>query len=324
MKMTENILYYLKKNTIEKPLSVTALKNKFILTDQQLASILSTIESWGYRLSLSANQIKYLSAPDSLIDTEVKFGLKTKFIGQSVKTYKSVKSTNDIAASLADSKTAEGTIVTAEQQTEGKGRLGRSWHSPPQTGIYLSLILKPKFKPESAPAISLMTAFVLAESLKKFTDANIQIKWPNDVLINSKKTAGILTELSAEENNIKYLIVGVGINVNQTTDDFPEELKGIATSLRRVNRKKINRIELLQEFLVKFEKAYLKYCEIKQLSPLKAINEYSALIGKPVELMSGKKIIKGIAKNIDKSGALILDVDGSNLVVNSGEVTVVK
>jgi BirA family biotin operon repressor/biotin-[acetyl-CoA-carboxylase] ligase len=322
--MTENILYYLKKNAVGKSLSVTALKNKFSLSDNQLASVLSTIESWGYKTSLSANQISYISAPDTLIDTEIKFGLKTKFIGQSVNTYHSVKSTNDIASTLADSKIAEGTIVTAELQTKGKGRLGRSWHSPLKTGIYLSMILKPKFKPESAPAISVMTSFVLAETLNEFTNANIQIKWPNDVLLNGKKIAGILTELSAEKNKINYLVVGVGINVNQTADDFPLELKGIATSLRRVNRKKTNRVELLQTFLIRFEKEYLKYCEKKHLSSLKAINEYSSLLGKPVQLMRGRKIIKGIAKNIDKSGALILDVDRKNVVINSGEVTVIK
>jgi BirA family biotin operon repressor/biotin-[acetyl-CoA-carboxylase] ligase len=323
-KLTEKFLFYIKKYASEKPLSITALKNKFNLTDRQLASIFSNIESWGYKFGLSANQISYISAPDTLIDTEIKFGLKTKFIGQAVKTYQSVKSTNDIASSIAESTQSEGTIVTAEQQTKGKGRLGRSWHSPLKVGIYLSIILKPKFEPESAPAISVMTAFALAETLKEFTDARIQIKWPNDVMLNGKKTAGILTELSAEKNIINYLVVGVGINVNQTVDDFPVELKEIATSIRRVNRKKTNRVKLLQKFLVKFEKEYLKYSENKYLSSLKKINEYSSLTGEKIELASGKRIIKGTVSNIDKSGALILDSDGKQVIVSSGEVTVIK
>lgn len=322
--LAEKFLFYLKKNAIKKSLSVTGVRNKFKLTDNQLVSILSIIESWGYTINLSANQIRYHHAPDSLIDTEIKYGLKTKLIGQSVKSYQSVKSTNDIASSLAESSQKDGLIVTAEQQTKGKGRLGRSWFSPLKTGIYLSVILKPKFKPESAPALSVMTAFVLAETLKNFTDSKIQIKWPNDILLNGKKAAGILTELSAEKNKINYLIVGVGINVNQTIEEFPKDLKETATSLRRVNRKKTDRVELLQSFLVNFEKEYLKYCDKRYLSSLKQINEYSSLTGKTVQLMVGKKLIQGVAREIDKSGALILSFDSKQIAVNSGEVTVIK
>lgn len=308
-----------------KTLAVPPLLKKYALEKSELDAIIKTIRSWGYKLRYTSKLIKLLSTPDALIDTEIRYGLKSRLIGQKLHSYQTVKSTNTIAANLAEQGEAEGTIVTSEQQTKGKGRLGRSWESPPQTGIYLSIILRPTFKPEQAPGIAIMTALALAETAVKFTDGRVQIKWPNDLLIEKKKAAGILTELHADNNKINYIIVGVGINVNQTASDFPDSLKKNATSFRRINKRKLNRVELLQAFLCQFEKLYFKYKKTGQLSSLSKIRSYSSLIGKPVELQNGNIKINGIAKDIDPTGALIVQFpDGTMQPIRSGEVTVVK
>ena len=138
----------------------------FSLEQDKLHEIIMLIKSWGYEIDLSVDRIKFMTAPDTLIDTEIRYNLKTKFIGQTVFTFQSVKSTNDIAAGYAESGEAEGTLITSEEQTKGRGRLGRNWHSPKGCNAYLSIILKPEFRPDKAPAISVMTALALAESLQ--------------------------------------------------------------------------------------------------------------------------------------------------------------
>ena len=166
-------------------------------------------------------------------------------IGHQVHAYQSVKSTNDIAVRLAESGAPDGTIVTAEQQTGGRGRFGRVWHSPSGCGVYLSVILRPTLHPEQAPGMSIMTALALAETLSEYLPGKIQIKWPNDVLISGKKTAGILTKLSADHKRISYVVIGVGININHRSENFPDELKPIATSVRIGLRRKCDRVALL-------------------------------------------------------------------------------
>ena len=305
-------------------LTVSYLLRKLSITTKELFKLCQVVESWGYKIKRTKNIIRLTSRPDALIDSEISFKLKTKKIGQKVFAYNSIHSTNTQAFKIAESGEPEGTIVTAEKQTKGKGRLGRSWHSPPKAGIYVSIILKPKFKPEYAPGLSIMTAAALADTISNFCDKKVQIKWPNDILINGKKVAGILTELSTDNGDINSVVIGVGINVNHTADDFPNELKDIATSIRKVSRKKVNRVDLLKLFLFEFEKNYELYKKSRLKKLLSKIKKYSSLIGSEVKLKSGRKIISGKAVDIDLSGALLVDVGNEIIAVTSGEVTVVK
>ena len=248
----------------------------------------------------------------------------TKFVGQNIHAYKSVKSTNEIASFLAESGEKEGTVIVTEEQTQGKGRLGRRWHSPPKAGIYVSIILKPAFTPDEAPGLAIMTALALADTFGELTSGKIQIKWPNDILLNGKKVAGILTELSAEKKKINHVIIGIGINVNHTKEDFPDDLKTVATSLRIINKKKADRVNLLQSFLKAFENEYRKYQKNRLKTSLKKIRKYSSLIGSWIKLNYGNKIIEGLAVDIDTNGALIIEIEGEKISINSGEVTVIK
>jgi BirA family biotin operon repressor/biotin-[acetyl-CoA-carboxylase] ligase len=307
-----------------KSFNLAALSKSLKASPDDIRSAIEQISQWNYGLQTGSRDVKFISAPDSINATEIGYGLKTKLIGRHVHCYQSVKSTNDLAVRLAETGAPEGTIVTAEQQTGGRGRFGRVWHSPPGCGVYLSVILRPILHPEQAPGMSIMTALALAETLSEELPGKIKIKWPNDVLISGKKTAGILTELAADHKKISYVVVGVGINVNHRSEDFPDELKPIATSVRINLRKKCDRIALLQRFLVILEKEYQQYRTSLLKNSHKKLRMYSSLIGSEVSLKSGRREICGTVVDIDANGALMLEIDGQVRAITSGEVTVIK
>jgi BirA family biotin operon repressor/biotin-[acetyl-CoA-carboxylase] ligase len=283
------------------------------------------LADWGYRITVRASSgITFLSAPDHLTAIEIRHELRTKHIGKTIHAFRTVKSTNDLAASQADSGAPEGTIVVADQQTKGRGRLGRVWFSPPETGIYLSIILRPKFAPDQAPGLSLMTALALADSLDSLCPKTVQIKWPNDLLLGGKKVAGILTELSAERDKISHVVVGVGINVNHGVGHFPDELRTTATSIRRHLKHKVNRVELLRDFLTRFEREYTLYAKNRLASRHKRLCAYSSLLGKSVTVIAASHRVTGVAQDIDVQGRLILNVQDRLVPVTAGEVTVKK
>ena len=308
----------------KKSVNLKSSAKKYKTDLANLISAVTILKDWGYRFRITKDSAKLISVPDRLIDTEISYNLKTKTIGQKIYAYQKLKSTNDNAARFAETGESEGSIVVAEEQTRGRGRLGRQWHSPAGAGIYLSIILKPKFKPEFAPGLSIMTAVALADTINEYLPGKVKIKWPNDILINNKKVAGILTELSSEKNKINYVIIGAGINVNNNIEDFPEELINISTSIRRVLRKKVDRIEFLQKFLSDFEKEYNQYKKNRLKPAHKKIKRYSSLIGSTVKLRHNKKRMEGKATDIDQTGALIVNCNGKLIKVTSGEVTVVK
>ena len=291
-----------------------------------LERVLKQAAAWEYKLRRHALKgVKFVAAPDLMTATEIRCGLKSRRIGQTVHACLSVQSTNDLASKLADEGAEEGVIVTAEKQTRGRGRLGRRWFSPARTGIYVSIILRPKFRPEDAPGLSVMTALALADTIARWKPGLlVQIKWPNDLWVNGRKAAGILTELSAERDQINHVVVGVGINVNHKATDLPDDLRASATSLRRELRHKVDRLELLRLFLLNFEREYESYCRHRLKKSLSKVRKYSALIGHEITLQSGALRVTGVAKDIDSSGALILQTPTGLQTITAGEVTVVK
>lgn len=300
------------------------LQSKFGLDPNQLEAALKEIASWGYKLRHAAKQITFLEAPDLLTATEISYQLKSRLIGKYVHSYRLVKSTNDLVTQMAESGAPEGTIVTAEQQSQGRGRLGRTWFSPEGTGIYVSILLRPRIKPEQAPGLSIMTSVALAEALEKYVPGEVQIKWPNDILVSGKKVCGVLTELSAERQKIQHVVVGVGINVNQKGVDFPADIKRTATSLRIATKKQINRAELLKLFLFNFEREYIDYQRVGLKKAQRRLRKYSSMLGKTVRILSGDHVVEGVAVDIDTSGALILYRSGKRIAISAGEVSVVK
>jgi len=292
---------------------------------ESIQRAVETAAAWDYKLKVRKTLgVAFVAAPDSLIPSEILHTLRTRRLGRTLHTFQTVQSTNDLASQYAESGAPEGTIVTAEQQTRGRGRLGRIWFSPPGIGIYLSVILRPTLPPEAAPGLSVLTALALAETLTHYEPGLVQIKWPNDVLINSRKTAGILTELSAERSRTIHVVVGVGINVNQQPGMFPPELRPHATSLRRELRRKVDRPALLRAFLYQLEREYDQYLRHRLRKALPRLRKYSSLINRQVTIQSGQSRTTGSVTDIDLDGRLVLKTAHGVETVVAGEVTVVK
>lgn len=258
--------------------------------------------------------------PDKLYPEEITDGLTTEYIGQSVVYFESTGSTNNIAKELVRKALAEGTIVIAEEQTEGKGRLGREWISPKGEGIWLSVILRPNIRPIDATQITLAAAVATVKAIFDVTGLRLGIKWPNDILFNGKKVVGILTEMNAEVDRINFLVLGIGMNVNNT--EFPDDISSIATSLRMINEEKVNRINLLQSLLKRIEEQYKLINKGEFQKVIQDWKEWNITIGQEVAVTTIKESISGRAVDINEEGALILKlINGELMKVLSGDVT---
>ena len=312
------------RNSPEKKYSIPELAEKFSTKPKFVNEALRGLVVWGYKFEFDCkSDVRFISAPDAIFPHEIEHHLKTKFIGRNIVSYFSIPSTNTHAFALADEGAVEGTIVIAEKQTAGKGRLGRKWSSPAKSGLWVSLVLRPKLPPAELPGLSIMTAAALASTIRSRLDLDAMIKWPNDVLLDDGKVAGILTEMAAELDKTRHVIVGVGINVNQHRKDFPASLRNKATSLLLESGDRIDRIKFLADFLLTFENFYLDFKK-KGLKPLlPKVRKISSLIGNQVRLKKGRKTILAKAVDIDPSGALVVKRRRELMRVTAGEVTII-
>lgn len=280
-----------------------------------------TLRAEGYEIDSQPHSgYRLVTVPDRLYPEEIQFGLEAQFLGRNVSYYDKVVSTNPEAKELAGKGAPEGTLVVAEEQTGGRGRLGRGWFSPYAMGIWCSLILRPEVHPTEAPPVTMLAAVALARAIKDSTGVAAGIKWPNDLLLKGKKICGILTEMSAEMDRVNYLVVGMGINVN--TLEFPEELKEIATSLRAEAGTFFSRRLLLQKMLLEFENLYKLWLAEGFKPVLEEWKERCVTLNCPVRMTSARETLEGWAEDVDDTGALLLRLpDGSLKQILAGEVS---
>lgn len=269
----------------------------------------------GYEIeSVTKRGYKLISVPDVISAELIKDGLDTEFIGQNVVYYDETDSTNNEAKRNSDM--PDGTLFISEIQTGGKGRLGRAWVSPKGIGIWMSLLLKPHILPQDVAQITLVAGMATARSV----GCGAKIKWPNDVVIGSKKICGILTEMSAEIERVNYIVPGIGINVN--TESFPDELKEKATSLYIESGRKFERYKIVQRFLKEFEILYKKFIKGGIAAITDDYRELCVTIGKEVSVIYPNRTINGRAIDINNNGELIVETDKGIIEVDSGEVSV--
>jgi len=259
---------------------------------------------------------------DILTKAEVDKYLNTEYIGRNIIYFDSIDSTNTKAKELANLGMGQGTLVISEEQVLGRGRFGRQWTSPKFKGIWMSIILKPNMDPTKASNITLIAAAAVIEALKDF-EINAHIKWPNDIILNGQKLGGILTEMSCKLNRTNYIVVGMGINVNISSEDFSEELQSIATSLKIQVGREVSRQKLLGSILNHFEKFYGEYInEDKFNSTLEICKKNSILLGKEIQLYIKGLLVTAKAVDISDEGLLIIQhKDGKIEEIMSGEVT---
>jgi len=251
--------------------------------------------------------------------------LTGKFIGQQLYYYPEIGSTNDEAFRLGAAGAPEGTAVIADSQTKGRGRLQRVWHSPPGSNIYTSILLRPNFPPDQAPRISIVAGVAVAEILSQYCPGKVQLKWPNDVLLNRKKVCGILLQMKASTSDIDFVVLGMGINVNIGHNQLPLDIRTIATSLAIETGQEIDRQELIISL---YENIAKWYKELTQRG-FDAIKEkwlnLSPMIGQKIQVMFRDEGVSGKALGIDEDGSLIiLDVNSEIVKVSAGDATIVK
>src|SRR3989338_9192858 len=238
--MQEKILEALKKT--EGHLSGEELSENLKVSRAAVWKYIQELRGLGYDIiAVPHLGYKINGCPDKLFPGEIQFNLHTKILGKKIIHYDSISSTMDEAFRLGSEGTPEGTVVVSETQTKGRGRLGRSWMSPKGKGIYCSLILRPDFAPNEVARLTLLCAVALSEAIKDVCGITAYIKWPNDLLVNYKKVAGILTELSAETDRVKFVVIGIGLNVNTLKSHLPEG----STSLYLIVRRTLSRVELI-------------------------------------------------------------------------------
>jgi len=314
--MQEKILDFLRKSP--EYISGEEVSNHLKISRQALWKHIQELRDIGYDIvAVPHLGYKLVSPPDRLIPYEITHGLNTKFIGRKNYYFDTVSSTMDIALQFAMKGAPEGTVIIVESQTKGRGRLGRSWFSPKYKGIYLSLILKPKILPNQMPLLTLMAAVSICEAIKEKTDLTCQIKWPNDILIHHKKLGGILTELNAEMDLSRFVVVGIGLNVNNDKKTIPSG----ATSLKEQKKQEINRLELLQEVLRKIEGNYLIFQKTGAKSVIDKWREWSISLGRRVRVICQNEHIEGEAVDIDIDGGLLIRKDsGLTQKVMAGDV----
>ncbi|MEH7380762.1 biotin--[acetyl-CoA-carboxylase] ligase [Bacillus sp. JJ1533] len=277
---------------------------------------LDAVRKLGYRI---------ITKPDKISGNEIQLGLETKSLGRHIHFEEKVTSTQQIAHKLAYEGAVEGTIVVAEEQTTGRGRLDRAWYSPKHTGVWMSMILRPQIPPSQAPQLTLLAAVGVVQAIQEVTGLEPDIKWPNDVLINQKKIVGILTELQAETDRINSVVIGIGINVNHQLNDFPDNLHSIASSLAIEKGEKIDRAKLIQVILLKIEKLYKEYLQ-HGFKVVKLLWEsYAASIGKQIIARTLSGSIAGKAIGINEEGVLLLeDATGTVHHIYSADIELPK
>ena len=309
-------------------------KGKFI-SGERIANVLgiSRAAVWKHIQQLRKSGYKILSSehsgyklqvsPDLLLPSEIQTDLQTKIIGKRISYQITTDSTNRIAKALANEGAADGTLVIAEEQTGGKGRLGRSFFSPKYKSILMSIILKPKFLPHDAPKCTLMAAVAAANAMLRF-DLQPAIKWPNDLLYEGRKIIGILTEISAEIGKVNYIVIGIGINVNINREEFPVELQDIAASLSEMKGEKLSRIDFLKAFLEEFDKLYLEANENNFDEILVQWRKYNITLGKNIRVIpaGSEKEFSAVAEDIDSEGALIVKTEKGIEKIYAGDVSI--
>ncbi len=276
----------------------------------------------GYTIEAISNKgYRLLEAPDVLNIDELESYRKTRWIGEEIYYFDVTDSTNTRVKQLAEQGSVHGTLVVADRQEAGKGRRGRNWASPPGVSIYMSILLKPGIKPQSASMLTLIAALSVTKAIKEFTGLLPQIKWPNDIVINGKKVCGILTEMDTEINHINYIVVGIGINVRNT--EFPKEIAAMATSLLLEGGKEVIRAKLVQEVCFQFEHYYEIFMKTNNLSGVREeYNAYLVNLGRKVRVLDPKEPFEGEAEGITDTGELIVNTKEGQKLVSAGEVSV--
>jgi BirA family biotin operon repressor/biotin-[acetyl-CoA-carboxylase] ligase len=286
------------------------LSKRFGITRTAIWKHIRSLVKQGYKIeSHSHLGYRFISSPDKLLPAEIKEDLNTKYIGKKLYCFNEISSTNDFALKLTEEGIEEGTLVVSEKQTCGKGRLGRKWFSPPYLGLWFSIVLKPRINPHHASKITFLGGLSIVDAVKEITGLDTKLKWPNDVVCDNKKLAGILTEIKAELDVVNYLVMGIGINVNFSKEDFSCDIRNTATSLKVELKRDIPRVKLLKTILQNIENYYEMFKKEGFEPILEKWKKKSTTLNRIVKIKTEGETIEGYAIDVDDECALLIRLD---------------
>lgn len=302
----------------------TELSRRLGISRAAVWARIEELRGLGYEIEASPHHgYRLLASPDLLHGDDLVSRLEDgAVIGREIQVFRETASTNEIVDKLGRDRVEEGVVVFAESQTGGRGRMGRVWISPPGKGLWFSVLLRPLLRPQELTRLTIASAVALHRAITRFAGIRTEIKWPNDLLIQGRKVAGILTELNAELDRVNYAVLGIGLNVNCETHDWPEALRTKVTSLRIASQRPIERPDLAAGILKELDRAYaaLRSDRFNQLA--EQWEENCQTLGKHVSIRAGKKCIRGRAESLDPDGALLVRTEHGNLEsVIGGDVT---
>lgn len=314
MSSTRNKLINILANNKGKYISGQELSDALNVSRSAIWKHMNELKKDGFKIETAAKKgYQIIEFPNKLSENTLAWGLHTKWLGNKIVHKESVDSTQLLAHKLAIEGAEHGTVIIADEQTKSRGRVNRTWHSHHGKGIWMSIILRPNILPYLAPQLTLLTATVLANVLEEMTEVIPQIKWPNDMLINSKKVAGILTEMQAEQDSIQYVIIGIGLNLNQSSEDFETDIESRATSLRIETNKEWELTPIVQAVLQIFEEKYDHYLDhgFKEVK----INweNYGFRMNERLKIKTGQTNWEGIFLGIGEDGALLAEKDDGTI-----------
>ena len=299
------------------------LCGRFGVSRTAVWKVVEQLKKEGYEIEAVRNRgYRLVESPDVLSQAEILSFTDTLWAGRRVVCFTETDSTNIQARSYGEKDGVHGTLFVAERQSAGKGRRGRNWESPAGLSIYMSILLRPEISPGCAPMLTLVMALSVAEGIRESAGVDVQIKWPNDIVLNKKKLCGILTEMSTEIDYINYVVIGVGINVNQ--EEFPQGLSDKATSLRIETGRRMKRAGMIAAVMERFEKNYGMFAETKDLSKLQ--EKYNSMLvnaGRDVRVLEPGNEYNAHALGINEIGELmVMTEDGIRKNIFAGEVSV--
>jgi len=322
----DTVLKLLQENS-GKYVSGEGVSEQLGITRAAVWKAVSALRRDGYEIEARKSQgYRLMDIPDRLTETEIRANLgETKLVGRKLCCFESVDSTNSFLKRAASEGVVDGTVAVADEQTGGRGRRGRSFMSPAGKGVYLSVLMRPPVEPNRLLPITGFGAVAVCNAVERIAGVRPRIKWANDLVLGGKKLCGILTELSMEGESgaLQYVIMGIGINVAHTREDFPEELRNIATSLAIETGKSISRAALAAAMIEELDALYVALLRHKLAPYLEVYRRDCLTIGREVQLLWQDTHEKVLATGVDEElGLEVLRKNGTKEVIRTGEVSV--
>jgi BirA family transcriptional regulator, biotin operon repressor / biotin---[acetyl-CoA-carboxylase] ligase len=322
METTRKRLIDMLVNQKDEYISGQKLSDELNISRAAIWKHMKALENDGYNIeAVSRKGYRILQTPKDMSSNTIQWGLSTKWLGKHLHFESQVTSTQTVAHKLALDGAPHGTVIVADEQVEGRGRLHRKWDSQKGKGIWLSIILRPEIEPYRAPQLTLASAVAIAHMLRNTCNVTAKIKWPNDIFLQDSKLAGVLTEMQAEQDLIQYVIIGIGLNVNHELIDIPNELKEIATSLKIETNRSWKREDLIQGLLKEMEIAYNQFIDEGFQSIKKQWEQAAYKLGEPIHVKAQRKEWDAVLIGIHDDGALIVeDENGETHRLYSAEI----